>query len=195
MVSLSRIFGFLSSGKPSLGSSLRWCLLQSWLVRGLSYRQCRGPSCWCCCCAQEMLTSTKCCASAHGCSVPCSPPWFLMGFQIYVTVLALFQTAFWQWGPPGTTRGARASNPADGCVAQANGTLCQNGQNPSVSTHHLPLAGPGLWDEGHGSHCRFPTPRIKKSLGLFKESLQKSKSLGLQNKYNVIFMLEKRKLS
>lgn len=194
-VSLSRIFGFFDGGKPSLGSSLRWCLLQSWLVRGLSCRQYHDPSCcWCCCCAWETLTSTKWCASAHGCSIPCSPPWFPMGFQIYVTSLGFFQSAFWHRGLPGTTGGAWVSNPADGCVAQANWTLHQKGQNPSVSTHHLPLAGTGLWDEGHGSYRRFPTPRIK-NLGLFKESLQKSKSLGLQNKYNIIFMFDRRKLS
>ena len=52
-------------------------------------------------------------------------------------------------------------------------------------------------DQGCGmkaTGARFSTPRIE-SLGLFKESLQKSKSLGLQNKHNVIFMFEKRKLS
>lgn len=194
MISLGHFFGFPGGAKPSLGRSLGWCRLRSWLVRWLSLRQCRGPSCWCCCCAQETLTSTKCCTSAHGCSVPCSPSWFPMRFQIYMTGLDLFQTTFWHWGLPGTTGGAQASNPADGCVAQANWTLHQKGQNPSVSTHHLPSAGPGLWDEGHGSHHRLPTPRIKKSLGLFKESLQKSKSIGLQIKY-VIFISEERKLS
>lgn len=67
----------------------------------------------------------------------------------------------------------------------------KKGQNPSVSTHHLPLSGPGLWDEGQRSHRRFLTSRIKKSLGLFKESLQNPESLWLQNKYNIIFIFEK----
>lgn len=167
MASLSHIFGFLSSGKFSLGWSLKWCLLQCWLVRDLSCRQCHGPSCWCWCwcCAREMLTSTKCCTYAHGCSVPGSSPWFPMGFQIFMTVLDLFQAAFWHRGLPGTTGGAWASNPADGCVAQANGTLHQKGQNPSVSTHHLPLARPGLRHEGSNSHHRFPFLGLK---GLFK---------------------------
>lgn len=164
MVSLSHMFGFLGGSKPSLGS----CLLQLWLVQGLSCRQCRGPSRWCCCCARETLTSTKRCTSAHGCSVPRSPLWFPMGVQIYTTALDLFQTTFWHWSLPGTTGGAWASNPTDGCVAQANGMLHQKGEIPSVSTHHLALAGPRLWDEGHGSHHRFPTLRIKKSLGLFR---------------------------
>lgn len=68
MVSLSRVFGFLSGGKLFFGSSLRWCLLLSWLVQGLPCRQC-----WCCRCAQEMLTSTKCGMSANDRAVPCSP--------------------------------------------------------------------------------------------------------------------------
>lgn len=163
MVSLSCIFGFLSGGKLFFGSSLRWCLLLSWLVQGLSCRQC-----WCCCCAHEMLTSTKCSMSANDHSAPCSPhpastppALFPVGLQIYATALDLFQTAFWHWGLSGTTGGTQASKPADGCVARANGRLHQKGQNPSVS-RHLSVAGPRLWAEGHRSHRRLPASGMKK---------------------------------
>lgn len=74
---------------------------------------------------------------------------------------------------------------ADGCVVKANWMLHQKGQNPSVPTHCLPLAGPSLWHRGHRNYHRLFTPGIKKSLGpcLF------------QNKYSITFMFEKRKLS
>lgn len=46
---------------------------------------------------------------------------------------------------------------ADGCVVEANWMLHQKGQNPSVSTHRLPMAGPRLWHRGHRNYrglCR-----------------------------------------
>lgn len=163
VVSLSCIFGFLE------GSSLRWC---SWAVLGLSCSALAHPASAVLC--PDPTISTKCCASAHGCSVPCSPPGFPWDFKPAWQPWMFFRAL------PGTPGGAWGSNPTDGCVAQANSELHQKGQNPSVSTHHLPLAGAWL-----GRKAMRATASIKKSLRLFSESLQKSKSLGLQNKYSL----------
>lgn len=132
--------------------AFRW----SWLVRGLTCRQCCGPSCWCCCCARETLTSTKCCMSAHGCSVPCSPSWFPMGFQIYVTVLDLFQTAFWHWGLPGTAGGARASNPQMAVLPKQTERSTKKGKIHLCQHISFPWLGQGCGRKAMGATADSP---------------------------------------